>query len=187
MLVILIICPTILLIRYPTRLFRRCLLLEISQVAYVCGIISGTVQIWYSWLHDGFCILRIVLLAFFSTSPSIILTHTSILHVPPVSMLSQDCNFMDIIILFLLEILMMVTSITIVNTHYSVNNTAVTCLVLHMMLIFCVCHKLAKKIGITQCLKRRYNNLKICMQATRPTRKAEALIPCHTDWNHRRV
>ena len=96
-------------------------------------------------------------------------------------------NFMDIIILFLLEILMLVTSITIVNIHYSGINTVVTCLVLHMILIFCVCHKLAKKIGITQCLKRRYNNLKRCMQATRPTREAETLIPCHTDWNHRRV
>ena len=84
--------------RIPHKTVQKvCLLLEIWQVAcsaYVCGIISGTVQGWCSWLHDGLCILRIVLLPFFSTSPSIILTHqyskVHFLHVPPVSMLSQD-------------------------------------------------------------------------------------------------
>ena len=43
-----------------------------------------------------------------------------------------------------------------------------------MILIFYICNKLAKKIGITQCLKRMYKTMKRCMQATRHTGQAEA-------------
>ena len=62
-LVISIICPTILLILYPTRLFRRCVAgcgFWRWHALHVCGIISGTVQEWdqwYSWLQNGFCII----------------------------------------------------------------------------------------------------------------------------------
>ena len=50
-----------------------------------------------------------------------------------------------------------------------------------MILIFYICHTLAKKIGITQCLKGRYDNLKRCMQSTRPTSEAEADVEGESD------
>jgi len=42
-----------------------------------------------------------------------------------------------------------------------------------MILMFYICHKLAKKLGITQWLKGLNKTLKRCMQATRPTSEAE--------------
>ena len=51
-LVIFIICPTILLILYPTRLFRKCVSccgFRRWHALHVCRIISGTVQGWNQW------------------------------------------------------------------------------------------------------------------------------------------
>ena len=91
-------------------------------------------------------------------------------------------NNVDIVILFLLEILIFVSSISASSllTHVILGTTLLL-LVPHMILIFYICHKLAKKIGITQCLKRRYNNLKRCMHSTRPTREAEADVEAESD------
>ena len=47
-----------------------------------------------------------------------------------------------------------------------------------MILIFYICHKLAKKIGITQCLKRMY---KTCMKAARPPSETEAEAEAESD------
>ena len=59
--------------------------------------------------------------------------------------------------------------------------TTLLLLVTHMVLIFCVCQKLVKKIGITQCLKRMYKDLKTCMQATRSTNEAETDVEAEAD------
>ena len=40
---------------------------------------------------------------------------------------------------------------------------------------------MANKIGITQCFKRKYNTLKSCVQATRPTSEAEADVEAESD------
>ena len=50
-----------------------------------------------------------------------------------------------------------------------------------MILIFYICHKLAKKIGITQCLKRMYKTLKRCIQTTRPPSEAEIDVEADSD------
>ena len=50
-----------------------------------------------------------------------------------------------------------------------------------MMLIFYLCRKLAKKIGITQCVKKMYKTLKRCMQTTRPPSEAEVDVEAESD------
>jgi len=44
----------------------------------------------------------------------------------------------------------------------------------HMVLIFSLCHKFAKKAGITQRLKTKYVNLKRCAVANKCTCQAQA-------------
>ena len=51
----------------------------------------------------------------------------------------------------------------------------------HMVLIFYICYVLAKKVGITQCLKRKYNSLKRCALAIRCTSPAEADVEADSD------
>ena len=60
---------------------------------------------------------------------------------------------------------------------------AVTLLLLvpHMVLIFYVCYVLAKKAGITQCLKRKYETLKRCVQSLGHTGQAEADVEAESD------
>jgi len=44
----------------------------------------------------------------------------------------------------------------------------------HMVLILYLCHKFAKKTGITHCLKTKYGNLKRCVSANRHTIQVQA-------------
>ena len=84
-------------------------------------------------------------------------------------------NNVDIGILFLLEILIFGTSSSASPLlAYFILGITLLLLIPHMILIFYICHKLANKIGITQCLERKYKTLKRCVQATRPTSEAEA-------------
>ena len=64
-------------------------------------------------------------------------------------------NNTDIAILFLLEILTLVTSNSEspILTHF-VLGTTLLLLVPHMILIFYICLKLAEKIGLTQCIEK---------------------------------
>ena len=50
-----------------------------------------------------------------------------------------------------------------------------------MILIVYICHLFAKKAGITQCVQRKYETLKRCMQATRRTSEAEADMEAESD------
>ena len=92
-------------------------------------------------------------------------------------------NNVDIAILILLEILMFETSSSSASPllTYIILGTTLLLLVPHMILIFYICHKLANKIGITQCLKRKYKTLKRYMQAIRPTSQAEADVEAESD------
>ena len=180
MLVIFIICPTILLILYPTRLFRKCvsccgfrrwhalhMFVESFQGQYKDGT-NGTRD--FRMVSASFLILRILILALVHKSPSFTLTH--ITEMQGVLFACATCihavtrpyklNFMnnvDIVILFLLEILIFVTSTSSSPLlTYFILGTTLLLLVPHMILIFYICHKLAKKIGITQCLKRKCQN-----------------------------
>ena len=71
-------------------------------------------------------------------------------------------NNVDIVILFLLEILTFVSSTSASPTliTYLILRSTLLLLAPHMILIFYICQKSAKKIGITQCLKRMYEILK---------------------------
>ena len=64
---------------------------------------------------------------------------------------------------------------------YYVLSIVLLLLIPHMVLIFYVCYVLANKAGITQCLKRKYETLKRCVQATRPTSEAEADVEAESD------
>ena len=186
--VIFIICPTILLILYPTRLFRKCvscwgfrrwhvlhMFVESFQGQYKDGT-NGTRD--FRMVSASFLILRIVVLFLFLNHHRL-LSHTSILQGACFACASSihaitrpyKLNFMnnvDIIILFLLEIPTFVTSSSgSLLLTYIILGTTLLLLVPHMILIFYICHKLARKIGIPQCLKRKYKTLKRCMQATR--------------------
>ena len=76
-------------------------------------------------------------------------------------------NNIDVVILFLLEILILATSnpASKLLTHLFLGSTLLL-LIPHIVLIFHICHELAKKAGITQCLKRNYTTLKRCVRAT---------------------
>ena len=202
MLVIFIICPTILLILYPTRLFRKCvsccgfrrwhalhMFVESFQGQYKDGT-NGTRD--FRMVSASFLILRILILALFLNHHRL-LSHTLILQgifIAGVSCIHAitrpyKLNFMnnvDIVILFLLEILILITTTPgSISLSYFILVTTLLLLIPHMVLIFCICHTLAKKIGITQYLKRRYKTLKRCVQATRPTREAEADVETESD------
>ena len=91
-------------------------------------------------------------------------------------------NNVDIVILFLLEILILVTSTSgSLLLAYIILATTLLLLIPHMILIFYICHKIAKRIGITQFLKTKYKTLKRCLQATRPNSEAEADVETESD------
>ena len=50
-----------------------------------------------------------------------------------------------------------------------------------MILIVYICHLLAKKAGITQCVQRKYETLRRCVQATRHTSEAETDVETESD------
>ena len=201
-LVIFIICPTILLILYPTRLFRKCvsccgfrrwhalhMFVESFQGQYKDGT-NGTRD--FRMVSASFLILRISTLLLFLNHHRL-LSHTSTLQ--GAFFVCATCvhaiarpyklNFMnniDIVILVLLEMLFFATSSSSSpSLAYSILASTLLLLIPHMILIFYICHKLAKKIGITQCLKRMYKTLKRSMQATRHTSKVEEDVEAESD------
>ena len=181
-LVIFIVFPTILLILYPTRLFRKCvsccgfrrwyalhMFVESFQGQYKDGT-NGTHD--FRMVSALFLILRILILVIFLDR-----------HYPPSSAFGQcvllasvSCfygiarpyklnvmNHVDILMLFLLEILSLVTSSPATTKFIDVNIIEVTTLVLgipHMVLLFYVCYVLLKKAGITRYLNVKYKTLK---------------------------
>ena len=146
----------------------------------------------FRMLSASLLILRILILFLFVNHHRSI-SHTSLLQGAFIAAAScsyaitrpYKLNFMnnvDIVILFLLEILIFVTiSSGSPLLAYLILVTTLLLLIPHMMLIFYICHKLAVKIGITQCVKRRYKTLKRCVQATRPTSEAEADVETESD------
>ena len=201
-LVIFIICPTILLILYPTRLFRKCvsccgfrrwhvlhMFVESFQGHYKDGT-NGTRD--FRMASASFLILRILILVFFLNHHRLP-SHTSVLQ--GVLIACATCfhaitrpyklnfkNNVNIVILLLLEILILVMSTSnSPRLTYIILVTTLLLLIPHMILIFYICHKLAKKIGITQCLKRKYETLKRCMQTTRPTSQAKKDVEAEFD------
>ena len=201
-LLIFIICPTILLILYPTRLFRKCvscckfrrwhalhMLVESFQGQYKDGT-NGTSD--FRMVSASFLILRILILALFVNHHRFP-PHTSELQGALVACAScihaitrpYKLNFMnnvDIVILFLLEMLLFVSS-TSVSPYfiYIILGTTLLLLVPHMILIFYICHKVAKKIGIIQCFKTKYKNVEIYVKTITHIHQAEADVETESD------
>ena len=179
-LVIFIISPTILLILYPTRLFRRCVsccgfrrlhALHIFVESFQGQYKDGTNGTWdFRMVSASFLILRIVYLSIFMNSH-----HTN----PPTSVYacmtfatatgfyaltrpyrSSVQNNIDILILLLLEglsfafytVMYMPTS---TPSGHAVMISILLIAVPHMVLILYICNMLFKKVGITQCPKKK--------------------------------
>ena len=88
-------------------------------------------------------------------------------------------NSVDIMILLLLEIATLATSAS-GKTYVYVILTLVL-LVPHMVLIGYICYVLAKKVGITQCLKRKYRTMKTRVLAATYRGQAEVDVEAESD------
>ena len=195
-LVLFIVSPTILLILYPTRLFRKCvscwgfrrwhalqMIVESFQGQYKDGT-NGNHD--FRMVSATFLILRIVILASFLNRHTYIWSSSGqCLLLAGVTCFygitrPYKLNFMDsidIVILFLLEVLSVVASNPSPNHFvYAILLSVLLLGVPHMVLIFCC--KLTKKAGITQRLKRIY---KVCVLATRCTSQTEVDVEADSD------
>ena len=146
----------------------------------------------FRMVSASFLILRISTLFLFLNHHRL-LSHTSILQ--GAFFVCATCvhaiarpyklNFMnnvDIVILVLLDMLFFVTSSSSSPLlAYAILASTLLLLIPHMILIFYIYHKLAKKIGITQCLKRMYKTLKRSVQATRHTSEVEEDVEAESD------
>ena len=198
-LLIFIIFPIVLLILYPTRLFRRCV--------SCCGFrrwhaLHMFVESFHGQYKDGtngtrdlrgasatFLVVRFLILVLFLKHRQRLTVKAGLLNFIFVCAFCfyaiakpYKVNFMnsvDVMILFLLETVTLATS-TPGKTYVYVILTLVL-LVPHMVLIGYICYVLAKKVGITQCLKRKYRTVKICVLAATHRGRAEADVEAESD------
>ena len=205
-LVVFIFFPTILLILYPTRLFRKCvsccrfrrwhalhMFVESFQGQYKDGT-SGTRD--FRMVSASFLILRIITLPqlfwrhhyFWSSSEleCAIFVIASCLFAVLRPYKSNVRNNVDTVMLGLLALLSLafLTETNYPDTDSSAQSILVTTLLLgvpHMVLILYICYVLAKKANITQCLKRKYESLKRCLLAVWCTSQAEADVEAESD------
>ena len=207
-LVIFILFPTVLLILYPTRLFRRCvsccgfrrwhalhMFVESFQGQYKDGT-NGTRD--FRMVSASFLILRILTMASFiphrlvwpaSGVQCVLFAIAACFFVVMKPYKSNFSSNVDFLILALLEILSVEFLVAVYHmetTTFFKLTVLATPLVLsipHVVLIFYISYVLAKKAGITQCLKRHYEHLKRCVLTIRCTGQVETNIGnnAHTD------
>ena len=191
-LTIFIFSPTILLILYPTRLFRRCvsccrfrrwhalhMFVESFQGEYKDGA-NGTWDLRMA--SSSFLILRILLVGTFVTGhyyqgplmslQCILIICALCFHAVLKPYRDNYRNNTDILTLSLLGIL----TIVFLHVLYHSGKASLEHLIIsltlllgipHMVLISYILYKLAKKAGITECLKRKYTYLKTHMLTNR--------------------
>ena len=182
-LIIFIFCPTILLILYPTRLFRKCvsccgfrrlhalqMFVESFQGQYKDGT-NGTRD--FRMVSALFLVLRMLILASFinrnyyllsSLGQTTLLVGVTCFYAIARPYKLNAMTNLDIVVLFLLEIFSLATD----KPSY-VFASALLLMVPHMVLIFYICYMLAKKVGITQCLQVKYETFTTCVQTKRHT------------------
>ena len=175
-LVVFIFSPTILLILYPTRLFRKCIsccrfrrwhalymFMESFQGQYKDGT-NGTRD--FRMVSASFFILQILIVAtflnrnYFTQTPACqiaMLASVSCFYAIARPHKSNSMNTVDILILFLVEMLSLVT-INSSPRHFTFAILISTLLlgVPHMVLIFYICHIFTRKTGIIQYMRGRY-------------------------------
>ena len=192
-LVTFILFPTVLLILYPTRLFKRCvsgcgfrrwhflhMFVESFQGQYKDGT-NGTHD--FRMASASFLILRMLVMVAFvnrhyytwsSSFQIALLASVSCLYGITRPYKLNHMTNVDILILFLVEMLSVVTSnSTPSHFTYLILVSALVLGIPHMVLLLYICCELAKKAGITEYLRRKYKLLKRCVQATRCTRYTE--------------
>ena len=189
-LVTFILFPTILLILYPTRLFRKCVSFCGFRRWHALHMFVESFQGQYKDGTNGTCDFRMVSASFLILRILVIFTflnrnyHTLSLSFQIALFVSVACiyaiirpykfNYMttvDILILFLVGMLSLATTNS-TTKHFTYQFLA-SSLVLgipHVVLLLYICCELAKKAGITEYLRRKYKLLKRCVQATRCTR-----------------
>ena len=194
-LVMFIICPTILLILYPTRLFTWCksccgfrrwhalhMFVESFQGQYKDGT-NGTRD--FRMVSASFLILRILTLASFvhhhlasSGLQCVLFACASFFYAVLRPYKLNSRNNVALFILALLEIF----SVELLLATYHPATTIFTFIVVgstlllgvpHMVLIFYLCYVLAEKAGITRCLIKKYKTLKDYVLPTKHTREAK--------------
>ena len=204
-LTIFIIVPTILLIVYPTRLFRRCvsccgfrkvhalqMFVESFQGQYKDGT-NGTCD--FRMVSASFLILRMLILALFlnrncytgsSLGQTALLASVTCFYV---TTRPYKLNFMttvDVLILFLLEMLSLATCDSATSNPATAlfNVLLIPTLLLyipHIVLILYICYMIAKKAGIAQYLQIKYKTLKRYVQAITSTGQNEADMEAESD------
>ena len=203
-LLIFIVSPIILLILYPTRLFRKCvsccgfrrwhalhMFVESFQGQYKDGT-NGTRD--YRMVSTLFLIFRILMLATFHNYSLWVLAGRRITIICVICFYAivrpykkNLGNNVDILIIASLG-----TSVLLVLLGFHFHLTAPAVLyhalaivlllgVPHIILILYLCNKLANKLGITECLKRKWKHLKRCVLATGYARQAEADVETTLD------
>ena len=180
-----IVSPVILLILYPTRLFRRCvsccgfrrwlalhMFVESFQGQYKDET-NGTCD--FRMVSALFLIFRIVILASFLHQHYSLLFSTGVqcalfvggscLYAVLRPYKSNLRNNVDFSILILLEIL----SLTfVIEINFPASDLFTYCIftsvlllgIPHIIMIFYVCYHLVKKTGLAQCLEEKYKDLK---------------------------
>ena len=205
-LVVFIFFPTILLIFYPTKLFRKCIsycgfrrwralhmFVESFQGQYKDGT-NGTRD--FRMVSATFLILRIL------TLPSFLFRHhyfwsssevqcalfviTSCFFATMRPYKSNLRNNVDTVMLGVLALLSLgfLTETNYPGTVSSTKSILLTTLLLgipHMVLILYICYVLAKKANITRCLTRKYDSLKRRVLAVCCTSQAEAEVDVESD------
>ena len=200
-LVIFIICPTVLLIVYPTRLFRKCvsccgfrrwhalhMFVESFQGQYKDGT-NGTRD--FRGASATFIILRVFIMLIFSKRYHTLMRTAALLNL---FFVCTSCfyviarpykvNFMnsvDLLILFVLEAGTMALSVTSKNYMYGIVATTLLLSVPHMVLMGYICHVLAKKAGIIQHLKKNYRTMKTRVLTAIHMGQAEADVEAESD------
>jgi len=205
-LVIFIISPTLLLILYPTRLFRKCvscfgfrrwLALHMFVESFQGQYKDGTNGTWdFRMISALFLILRLLVLGSFgnhhySYIQSVVqfvlfgcaLSFHAVVR-PYKRNFSNNADILILVLLATLSVELLVAAYYLVSAHVFVYYVLVTTMLLgvpHMVLILYICYVLAKKVGITQYLKRKCEHLKRCVQSPRHTSQAEADVEADTD------
>ena len=197
-LVIFILSPILLFILYPTRLFRRCvsccgfrrwhalhMFVESFQGQYKDGT-NGTRD--FRMVSALFLLLRIMVLSSFFNfilwilaGQHFVLICATCFYAVVRPYKKNLGNNVDVLILAMLEgsaillLLAVYSPLTSTTLSYYLLVVVLILGVPHMILILYICCKLAKTLGITECLKRNSRHLKRCVLAIRlPTQAVEA-------------
>ena len=190
-LVVFVISPIILLVLYPTRLFRKCvsccgfrrwhalhMFVESFQGQYKDGT-KGTHD--FRMVSASFLILRIlVLFSFLTRHHQRTLTSSKlqcgffvVVSCLYAFMRPYKQNYRNNVDIFMLGLLAILSLTFLTETNYPRSNSSTLLILLttlllgvpHMVLIFYICYMLSKKTGITQWLKKNFKMLKRCILA----------------------